>query len=1003
MFSLLNKSNFLFKKNDTHLINPEDGESDVRAIRDKSTDLYTERFFDNINILSLFLDYTFHELYSQVITNINLTLVNKINLVNPIVHDDDDAAAERVEVVEGEEREYNEHIHIKPLVGDENVFLIFKGGSLMKQNFDRHLADIRANNNLMDSTIQTVIDKYFLPRQIHNLSEFNVNLETNNDQVFEGRPNTARTFIEQALNSKFKISDTDYSLFINTEHNDRFLIFNNICTKHLGSALDTITRKFDNYFNHVINGNIYRPDRLDQNYEEYILHDSDSCVYDPNYTTSELLLRLKTLLDNNVNIDRILNNDPVIGAELDNNLHIRAFLTIAFAYSACINRELIERGTPPIRINHNNGFRLKNNDLYQIYDDINILTLILYIIKISNDKDNINFHTTNLEGGLDLVTQESLSEVITNYKKKVKNIVDYKFRVLVRNNFYTNDKINDFKNDLAREFRQMHNNRDYNGIKCRRSNDPNYYKQKVSKIRINPLIQNITPDNFVFEPRKSCVKTASSDPFKNVSNGVLKNNDGTELLKIHYITYNNAIRQTLANGKVINDFDLIRSKFNITIPNEFIDYLDENNQVVPPEDPTINFTVPSEFIDVSIVRYDDTARKFFFDEAAKNFYKPHKNEIQFHDQDDNIRNIIVHSYSPLQLTEDLFYVLTTKDILEPWIDKKYKKRIIRGVFLVNLVIHLYGIIRHVDNDEQLNLIQNPQQDYNRDIWGEPPNRNLVQHPPILNDFTIFFRYVMNLYDNIINNRDVPNVNLFLNFLQNYNPNDQNDITRKRNYINSIYENIDDLLSVNSEIPIINIDHKYYIVMDILKTMLFWNKLYFINDPNLIDILNKMRLFYHITPLNQQNINNVKLNFIRFIRILFDYGIKTLFLFDTREGPQYIDNLPPAQPLPAPIPAPRPAPRPQPRPMPIPAPRLAAAAAAEAESGSESDTEEEKEKDIEEAGAGPAIPKQERKKYRGRVQRPLLEGGKLNIENLIKNNNLLFKKYMKYKSKYLNNN
>jgi hypothetical protein len=946
MFRLLNKSNFLFKKNDTHLINPEHGDSDVRVIRDKSTDLYTERFFDNINILSLFLDYTFHELYSQVITNINLTLVNKINLVGPIVHDDDDAAVERVEG----EGEYNEHIHIKPLVGDENVFLIFKGGSLMKQNFDRHMADIRADNNLMDSTIQSVVNKYFPPTQIHNLSEFNVNLETNDGQVFEGRPNTARTFIEQALNSKFKISDTDYSLFINTEHNDRFLIFNNISTKHLGSALDTITRKFDNYFNHVINGIIYRPDRLDQNYEEYILHDSDSCVYEPNYTNNELLLRLKTLLDNNVNIDRILNNDPVIGADLDNNLHIRAFLTIAFAYSACINRELVERGTPPIRLNQNDGFILKNNDLYQIYDDINILTLILYIIKIGNDKDNINFHTTNLEGGLDLVTQGSLSEVITNYKRKVQNIVDYKFRVLVRNNFYTNAKINTFREDLAREFGRMHGNPDYNGIKYRRSNDPNYYKQKEAKVRINPHIQHITREHFRFEPRKSSVKTASTDPFKNVSNSVLKRDDDTELLKLHYITYNNAIRQTLANGKITNDFDLIRSKFNITIPNEFIDYLNENDEVVPPEDPTINFTIPSEFIDVSIVRYDDTARKFFFDEAAKHFYKPHKNEIQFHDQDDNIRNIIIHSYSPVQLTEDLFYVLTTKDILEPWLDKKYKKRIIRGIFLINLVVHLYNNIIPINNG--LHMIANLDEDYDPVIWGAPPNRMLVPPPPILNDFTIFFTYVMNLYDNIINNRNMPNINLFLNFLENYNNLnlDANSFRNKKKYISGICNNLDDLLIVNSEIPIINIDHKYYIVMDILKSMLFWSKLYFVNDANLRIILDKMRLFYHITPLNPQIpngpniIGNVKANFIRFIRLIFDYGIKTMFLFDRRVGPQYFDNY-------APIPRPR-------------------------------------------GPAGPAG---------GEDEERMLDGGDLDLDKLIKQNNILHEKYMKYKSKYLNKN
>ncbi len=151
-----------------------------------------------------------------------------------------------------------------------------------------------------------------------------------------------------------------------------------------------------------------------------------------------------------------------------------------------------------------------------------------------------------------------------------------------------------------------------------------------------------------------------------------------------------------------------------------------------------------------------------------------------------------------------------------------------------------------------------------------------------------------LYNNITNNiqNDETEINRFTSFLKNYNPIDRNTVIKKRHYIKTIKENIEVLLLENPEIPIINIEDKYYIVSDILKTMFFWSKLYYMQNNNIIEILNKMRLFYKVIPgCNINNIQQTKQNFIRFIRILFDYGFKTLFLFDTRPGPQIPNELP----------------------------------------------------------------------------------------------------------------
>jgi len=860
MFTLLGNTNFTFKNTDTYFTNPDNSAED-RTFRDDSTNIYTATFFNDINIMSLFVDYTYHALYSEVITNINTSIIDKIILNDP---------------------EPKNNVHIKPLVGDENVFLIFKGGSLMKHNFDTNFAAKLADNNLMNSTIQNVINKYFRPGETHNLTDFNIDLEIINPRPVRDAnnvnlPNTARTFVENILNSKFKISDTDYSLFINSEHNNRFLIFNNICTRYLGSALDTITMRFDRYFNHVNN------DNFDLNHPEHYLHQSDACTYDPNYYNDELLLRLKNFLNNNANIEAILNNDPQIIAEITQNMDIRIFLSNCFAQNEFIRQELFERE----RNNRNilNGNIIMNNDLFVLYDVVNILTLILYIFKLNNTiiLNSIDFLDNGEMVDGDLITFDVLEEFIDNYKIKIRNIVEYKFRVIVHNNFYTLNKINQFKTNLRIGFRAMHGNPDYTGIKYKLTNEPNFYKTKVKKIRINNNIQNINDNDFNFEPKKSVVLTSSSDPFRGIESKVLKNAEN-DILKLHYITYNNVIRQTFANGKVVNDFDLLRSKFNITIHNDYFDRLDDNDVPIIPADPNAvenRHSFPSEFIDVSIVRYDDTAKHFFFDEVQKNFYKPYKTEIL---NNANNHRSLVYSYSPVQLTEDLFYVLTTKDILEPWIDKKYKKRIVRGVVLINFVINLYQHIQQIQNV----FNQNMNHVYNQNIWGPQPNRQLLAPQPILNDYVSFFKYITKLFDNIRTN-NVSNINRFTTFLKNYDPLDQNDIIRKRNYIISIKENLEDLLYHNSEIPIINIDHKYFIVADILKTMLFWNKLYFSGNNILVDILNNMRIFYHLVPtLHVNNIQATKDKFRTFIRILFDYGFKTLFLFDERDGIQYDD-------------------------------------------------------------------------------------------------------------------
>ena len=132
--------------------NAQNNDSQSRVFRDMSTDEYTEIMIGTDENLNLFLDYTFHELYASIIKNINIKLLEAIpfdNTVNPLEH-------------------------IKPIVGAENIFLVFKGGTLMKKYLDKFINNIFADK--MDTNINNIKEKYGVEIK-------NFNIDENNRQV----------------------------------------------------------------------------------------------------------------------------------------------------------------------------------------------------------------------------------------------------------------------------------------------------------------------------------------------------------------------------------------------------------------------------------------------------------------------------------------------------------------------------------------------------------------------------------------------------------------------------------------------------------------------------------------------------------------------------------------------------------------------------------------------------------------------------------------------------
>ena len=145
----------------------------------------------------------------------------------------------------------------------------------------------------------------------------------------------------------------------------------------------------------------------------------------------------------------------------------------------------------------------------------------------------------------------------------------------------------------------------------------------------------------------------------------------------HYISYNSSINVSQYNNTSIINFDLVRSKFNLTLKNVFI-----KNFLPPdpiPHNPNIwqssTIKIPSEFIDISIANIDDYGYNVFINNAAG----------YIHNYNFNFGNNIfsIKSFSVSYFIHDLITILYSQNMC-PWINNKYEKRIFRLLFLYTL-------------------------------------------------------------------------------------------------------------------------------------------------------------------------------------------------------------------------------------------------------------------------------------------------------------------------------
>lgn len=240
---------------------PNAGGDEMRMYRDKSTDQFVATIFDNRQKMYKFLDYTFHTINTFIAIKVNEELAN---------------LAKR-----------QPNANILPLHGDESIIFAFKGGSVMHIIYDNFLGTPINKSSIKDLTSEDLTKMYSFKKDISNYISANrqkmaFNYDIEKALILPEKTDTIETFADSILKPKFKISDIDYSLYLNVADPIRYLQIHTIVIKLVYTILSHITKKFDQHLATILelNGAPYHPAKPKQ----YVASTEPPLVYNtPSY------------------------------------------------------------------------------------------------------------------------------------------------------------------------------------------------------------------------------------------------------------------------------------------------------------------------------------------------------------------------------------------------------------------------------------------------------------------------------------------------------------------------------------------------------------------------------------------------------------------------------------------------------------------------------------------------------------------------------------------------
>lgn len=318
--------------------------NNARIFPDISTDAYTKNILIDEDNRYLFLDYTFHCI------NSNLQIY-----INDYLYSNDKTS----------------------LFDGEYIYFVFKGG------------------NVMNYFVQVFLDNFAETFNNVNLSEPN---KIYKPRYLSGDTATYSEFFSK-LKDNFKISDVDYSIYINTESNTRFVTIYSGIIKILAKVMDDISNGFDDIFDDKIdvsirdNEIINTTDSVNDNDAEFDYHfDLIKKLLLDKHNDSEIdPLSLTKCFDY---YDTLINNIPIVSTKIFVLIKYVQYLQSLIYFSDELKLNEIRDNIQNLQsiveiINKNKFINIANSDFYNKIKVNKMLETIVQQLKENVGKKNI--------------------------------------------------------------------------------------------------------------------------------------------------------------------------------------------------------------------------------------------------------------------------------------------------------------------------------------------------------------------------------------------------------------------------------------------------------------------------------------------------------------------------------------------------------------------------------------------------------------------------------------
>ena len=578
------------------------GYDNARVFKDISTDSFVKNIFDEKDKLFNFVDYTFYSIFTKI------PKIHKLLYLNGYF-----------------------------MNTSEYLTVIFKGGNTMSFFFDIIIdALAKKNSEIFDVKLNKIFNY---------LKQHNVDLKTIDDELFYlNSDNTINDFFTEQK-KKFKISDVDFTMYINTNDPVKYSIISQLYNKILINSLIDIRTFFDSYYENIKYLN-YNEEIQNLKYNQYLPFKSNDTPFNVYIKLFEVLIeKIKSSnMQNFYKTSNRMNNIYSKNIESD-------FIQIFFNQPFRTIDVLLEG------YNENNFLNSKGKYYHEI-TNIRLITMISEYLELLQIYFNIH-----KKAKLKYTVQDLL--VIT--RKIINHHLDNKKRLIINSDMYNIFSINNFINDIASKYNKETNPTLYN-TKYLMTFNKKEIIQKINLIRKNPnsnLAFTEYNNEFINDDENNELNILpKSDGIIYSTNdfNLYNNNNNYKTKHYHYISYNNSVYNSYEQFS--RKFDLFRIKFNIKITKPIIKIDDKIME---------EYNVPSEFVDVSIPSFQDINRKYFYSEVQEK-------GINILKYSNGSTNYYWNTYSIHQLFDDLLKILFGPTIV-PWYDAKYDKRIIRLLLL----------------------------------------------------------------------------------------------------------------------------------------------------------------------------------------------------------------------------------------------------------------------------------------------------------------------------------